>query len=88
MMMRSVGAVLLFVAGTTASAAPPKQTDDHEKSADAGDKVICKRFAETGSLVKSQRICKPKRDWERERDALRSSRLMTGCANQGINGNC
>lgn len=81
-MMRSVAAMLLFVAGATASAAPPKQSDDHEKSADAGDKMICKRFQDTGSLVSSRRVCKTKRDWERERDALRNSSNINSCASQ------
>lgn len=82
MMIRSVAAMLLFVAGTMASAAPPKQADEHEKSADAADKMICKRFQETGSLVSSRRICKTKRDWERERDALRSTSNINSCASQ------
>jgi TonB family protein len=36
--------------------------------ADAGDgeKVVCKKFASTGSLVQSTRVCKTKRDWARQ----------------------
>jgi hypothetical protein len=81
-MMRSVAATLLFLTGTTAFAAPPEKTDEHEKSADVGDKMICKRFKETGSLVSSRRVCKTKRDWERERDALRTSSNINSCASQ------
>jgi hypothetical protein len=80
--MRSLTAALLLLAGTAAAAAPPQTPDDHEKSADQADKVICKRFKETGSLVSSRRVCKTKRDWERERDALRTTSGINSCASQ------
>ena len=88
-MMRALAATtLLLITSANANAAPPQQRDEREKSADSADKVICKRFAETGSLVKSTRICKPKRDWERERDELRSARVLARCGNQGLTGSC
>ena len=46
--------------------------DASEASADPLDKVICKRFANTGSLVASHRECKTKRDWERDRENMRA----------------
>lgn len=38
------------------------------RSADASDldKVVCKKFASTGSLVQSSRVCKTKRDWAKQ----------------------
>lgn len=36
------------------------------------DKMICKKFLETGSLVKGTRICKTKADWDRDRDNIQA----------------
>ncbi|MDO6412912.1 hypothetical protein Q4F19_00810 [Sphingomonas sp. BIUV-7] len=52
--------------------------DAPEHAADASDKVICKKFIRTGSLVDGYRICKTKADWQRDRDNARS--LGTGGA--------
>ncbi len=60
----------LLVAGTAGNAG--LQAAPGERAADPQDKVICKRFVETGSLVKGQRTCKTKREWERDRDNIRS----------------
>ena len=65
-------ACLLAISGAAVAAAPTASADKAEKTADAGDKMICKRFVETGSLVKGYRTCKPKWEWERERENLRS----------------
>ncbi|WP_236554675.1 hypothetical protein [Novosphingobium sp. 9U] len=74
-------------------AAEPKKADEAVKTADkagdAGEKMMCKRFLETGSLVKGHRVCKTKRDWEREREAIRASTSSSGsCASQGLSGGC
>jgi hypothetical protein len=91
-MMRSAAlAVILITALTAASAPQPtlRKVDEHEKSSDAADKMICKRFIEMGSLVKGYRTCKTKRDWERERDAVRSNtHSANSCANQAEVGSC
>ena len=38
------------------------------RTADASDldKVVCKKFVNTGSLVQSNRVCKTKRDWAKQ----------------------
>jgi hypothetical protein len=59
--------------------------DKPEKAADKGDKMICKRFVETGSLVSTYRSCKTKRDWERVRDNNVSMRSSNTC---GVLGGC
>jgi predicted transglutaminase-like cysteine proteinase len=89
-MMRSLAAAMLVLASATAVfAADPPKVDNTEKSADSGDKRICKRFLETGSLVKGYRTCKTKREWEREREAIRSvSSSVNSCANMGQSGSC
>lgn len=75
-MVNSLSLLLLLAA---AQAGP----DAAERSADKQDKVICKRFLETGSLVRGYRTCKTKREWERERDALRTETSGNACKNPG-----
>lgn len=52
------------------------------------DKVICKRFTETGSLVRAQRVCKTKRDWDRDRAVIRSAPTIDSCSARGNGGPC
>ena len=80
MVGRLVLASMIAVAAASAVAAPAKR-ETGERSADGQEKVICKRFAETGSLVKTYRTCKTKREWERERDAIRAARGGNSCPN-------
>ncbi len=79
---------LILMSATAGIAGEPTKTDDREKSADKADKMICKRFLETGSLVKGYRQCKTKRDWEREREAIRSAGRSGSCAAEGLTGGC
>jgi len=72
--------LLIFLAAVQAG---PAAHDSAEKAADSQDKVICKRFVETGSLVRGYRTCKTKREWERERDALRTETSGNACKNPG-----
>lgn len=46
--------------------------DKTEKSADTRDTMICKKFLETGSLVKGKRVCKTKAEWDHDRDNMRA----------------
>lgn len=64
--------VLALLLAVAAPAAQAKTKDAPEKAVDAADKVICKRFTKTGSLVDSERVCKTKAEWQRDRDELRS----------------
>lgn len=45
--------------------------DQGQRSAEDRSKVICRKFAETGSLVKTYRICKTKVEWDLGRDHVR-----------------
>jgi hypothetical protein len=85
-MLRPIAAILLALS-LPASAAPPSE-DRPEKAADDGNKMICKRFTETGSLVSSHRTCKTKRDWERERSNMRSFNVANSCATSGQGISC
>jgi hypothetical protein len=42
-------------------------------SAEPANKVICKKFVETGSLVRKKKICRTRADWNKESSALRES---------------
>jgi hypothetical protein len=85
-MFRSLAFASMLLITASAVAAP--KTDAAEKAADDRDKVICKRFLETGSLVRGYKTCKTKWEWERERENLRSVNVSDSCANRGSGGPC
>ncbi|MDO7841576.1 hypothetical protein [Sphingomonas immobilis] len=60
----------LMLAAAVAQQTVSAQTG--ERATDADDKVICKRFTVTGSLVASRKECKTKREWETDRANLRA----------------
>ena len=79
--MRSI-VTLAFVsalASATAAQSAPRGVDSPETAAGNPDKVVCKRFARTGSLADSYRTCKTKKEWERERDNLRQINWSSPC---------
>ncbi|MES2422497.1 MAG: hypothetical protein V4595_14535 [Pseudomonadota bacterium] len=82
-----LAAVLCLPIAGSAVAAPP-QKDVGEKSADPGSKMICKKFLETGSLVKGYRVCKTKTEWQRDRDLIRQSTATTSCQNAAMGNPC
>lgn len=91
--MPSIAAIALLLAAAvqTAPATPvPVKSDASapERSADAGSKMVCKRFAETGSLVRSYKTCKTKAEWQRERDNIRSGSVANSCRMSGVTGGC
>jgi hypothetical protein len=80
----------LAAADPSAGGSPNVVRDASEKAADASDKVVCKKFLDTGSLVKGTRICKTKAEWQHSRDDVRTGMSMTGqmsCAS-GNGGAC
>lgn len=79
-------ALFLPVAGSVLAA--PLQKDAGEKTADPGSKMICKKFLETGSLVRGHRVCKTKADWQRDRDLIRQSTSTSSCQNTGMGNSC
>jgi CHASE1-domain containing sensor protein len=80
--------LVIGLAGPAFAAPQDKKQLTAEAAADKSDKVICKRFAETGSLVKSTRVCHTKREWDRERDTIRASVQGSGACNTGGGGAC
>lgn len=97
--MLSMLSVILFAiaspAGAQTAAAAQKdvvvQTAANTPENAAGDrnKMICKRFVETGSLVKGRRVCQAKWEWERDRDLARASVATgNGCRSLDGRGGC
>ena len=85
-MVRFLAVGLALVAIGSATAAPPKA--DAEKSAANRDKVICKQFPTTGSLVETYRSCKTKSEWDRERENLRTLSVSDSCRLRANGGSC
>ncbi len=72
--------ILVLIGASTVQAAPRRGVDAPERAAGNPDKVVCKRFVRIGSLVDGYRTCKTKREWERERDNVRTQNYSTPCA--------
>ena len=68
---------LLTVTGAAVAQSP--NPNAAEGAAGGRDKMICKTFTETGSLVKKTKTCKTKVEWERERENLRTQNSSAGC---------
>ena len=64
-------ATAVYIAPTPAGA--------EEKASDPRDRIICRRFSKTGSLVASYRTCKTRWEWERERENLRQLNPVNSC---------
>ena len=64
------------------AATPPK------KPATSPDKIICRTFPETGSLVRTTKVCKAKREWDTDRANLRAGPGVDSCRNAGNGGPC
>lgn len=83
--------MLTFLAMTLLAAqSPVVPRDAVENSADPLDKVICKRFADTGSLVAAHRECKTKREWERDRENMRAQAgvIINSCSGAATMDGC
>jgi hypothetical protein len=68
-----------LVSASAAQSAPRSRADAPETASGNPDKVVCKRFLKTGSLVDGYRTCKTKREWERERDNVRTINWSNPC---------
>jgi hypothetical protein len=79
-------AAALLSAVTTLYAAPaPNST---AKSADPRDQMVCRRFVRTGSLADSYRVCKTRRDWDREAENVRALSSSDSCRSEANGGQC
>lgn len=84
-----IASLLLALALAAGDAPTAPVRDVAEKSADARDTMICKKFIETGSLVKGKRICKTKAAWDHDRDNVRAGyNNIQGCRLVAEGGSC
>jgi len=81
-------ALAIALASAAAAGAAPPRSDNPERAADARDKIVCKRFVKTGSLVDGYRTCKTKWEWERERENVRQFGVSDSCSARGEGGSC
>jgi hypothetical protein len=88
-MLRCLLLAALLIGLPAGAIASGPQSDTRERADDPPDKRICKRFLETGSLVRGYRVCKTKSEWERERDNLRQGgTAAASCRSMGQTGSC
>ena len=52
----------------------------------ARDRVVCRRFLRTGSLVDSYRTCKTNREWQREHENLQRLSATESCRDRANGG--
>ena len=87
--MRIMLAILVAATPLAAIAAKPAAAEDQaETAAGPGDKMICKRFIRTGSLIDGYRACKTKHEWEQEREDRRSLSVSDSCRLRAEGGAC
>jgi hypothetical protein len=80
-MRRATAIAFVFglVSAAAAQSAPRSNADAPETAAGNPDKIVCKRFLKTGSLVDGYRTCKTKKEWERERDNVKQINWSSPC---------
>lgn len=81
--------ILLLVSLFAVDPQPTPAATPAKQSANDPEKMICRRFAVTGSLVSSYKTCKTRREWDSEHDALRANGPGSdSCRNSGNGGAC
>lgn len=87
MRLATIAFACCLAGASMAESAPRRGADAPETAAGNPDKVVCKRFTKIGSLVGGYRTCKTKKEWERERDNVRTINWSNPCASAKT-GNC
>jgi hypothetical protein len=78
-------AMALLSAVTTVYAGPPASTAT-AKAVDPRDQIVCRRFARTGSLADTTRVCKTRREWDRDAENIRAPGAGVDSCNARANG--
>jgi hypothetical protein len=71
----------LLMAAATATHAEPGSARASAGAQDNRDRIVCRRFLRTGSLVDSYRTCKTNREWQREHENLQHLSVSNSCRN-------
>ena len=77
-MSRSV-VVALALAAATATHAAPLPAGAGAGAAGPRDRIICRRYVRTGSLVDGYRTCKTRAEWDREQENVRQFSMSDAC---------
>ena len=85
-MHRAIILAFASLLATAAVAQSAPSASSGQKGADSRDKLVCKRFPKTGSLVASYRTCKPESEWERERENIRQLNVTESCRDRANGG--
>jgi hypothetical protein len=83
-------AIALACVALAATSAHAWQNQDRASASvqDPRDRVTCRRFLRTGSLVDSYHACKTNREWAREHENIQHLSVSDSCRNRGGNGDC
>ena len=73
--------ILALIALPAAALAQNAQQAVRPAAASGDDKVICKTFADVGSLIATHKDCKTRREWQAE--AGETQRRLGDCINTG-----
>jgi len=83
--LNSVILVASVLMAAPVTAAEPAQSQPQAEQVEQS-KVVCRKEAETGSLLKKRRVCRTKRDWEiaaqAARDAMSQGQMSGGASGQ------
>jgi hypothetical protein len=71
----------LLVAAAPAVAAEQGRAHASAPARDSRDRVVCRRFLRTGSLVDSYRTCKTNGEWQREHENIQHLSVSNSCRN-------
>ena len=69
----------LAMVSAPASSAEPSRSRSSQAMPDSRDRIVCRRFLRTGSLVDSYRTCKSNREWQREHENLQHLSVSNSC---------
>ena len=76
-----------LVSATSVSALAEAQSGRASVKAQNGrDRITCRRFVRTGSLVDSYRTCKSNREWQREHENLQQLSVSDSCRDRANGG--
>lgn len=86
-----VQASLVYLALMASATAPAQEVVQQQVATDSeSDKMICKRFRETGSRLTNKKVCKTEKEWEEQRAenaaAMRQKRGAAGGPQPGNGG--
>jgi hypothetical protein len=90
-MQRSIifAAATVVAAATGAYAVPPAANSASAQAADPRSRIVCRSHTETGSLARTIRTCKTRREWDADTANLRETGGgAASCRGAGEGGQC